>query len=970
MKCFSCAEELPLRATFCPACGAAVDESSSPTVTSVGPREGAGGAGRSGGGGGSSAPGTGGSRAPSGGAGTGGDAQRPRGDSSSGVGSGRSGGGSFGSARTSGEARGGKSFTSSSASGSRSSGQGHYVAGTTLADRYRIVSLLGKGGMGEVFRAEDLKLNQTVALKFLPVAMHDDEAARERFYQEVRLAREISHANVCRVFDVGEMDGRLFLTMEYVDGEDLSSLLRRIGQFPQAKGLDIARQMCAGLAAAHDHGVLHRDLKPGNIMLDGRGRVRITDFGLAALSENMGGEEVSAGTPAYMAPEQLAGVEVTQRSDIYSLGLVMYEIFTGKKAYEAASIGELLRLRETSSPSNISALVKDIDPLTERVIQRCLERDPAKRPASALQVAAALPGGDPLAAALAAGETPSPAMVAASGEKEGLRPAIAWACMVVILMGLAAMAALSNRVGVTNLIPLPLAPEVLAQKARDLTQSLGYGQGIDTSYGFGRYAGFVNHINDTDKGLHRWDQLKDGAPPVILFWYRESPQYMQNSDWTWTPGAFPEQPPTRISGMVQEFFTPDGRLTEFLGIPPQLEKAEAAAVPAAAPDWAPLFGAAKLDPKDFQSTTPLWNALVASDTRAAWIGTWPGRPDIPLRVEGQAFRGKVVFFGTYFPWDTPERQRGDTRTTGDKIQGAVGLGIFFLIVGLGIVLARGNVRAGRSDFKGAARLAFFTFLLALVAMSFFAHHIPTSGEVSLIIMMSGWALVAAALVWLMYVALEPHVRKRWPTSLVAWSRVLGGEILDPVVGRDVLLGVVLAVFWAVLANVLNLLPGWMGKTPSAPDSTLDFVILGGIHYTIGDILLNLTLYIFGSLALFFIFFLVRLLVRNQWVAVAVVVALFGLPAVFAPDNVALHAVENMVVFGTALLLLVRFGLLALLVALCVNNVLEAYPLTGHLSEWFAQPTIIVFLLVTALAVFGFYTSTAGKSRLGGISLDG
>src|SRR5277367_1274720 len=693
MKCFSCAEELPLRATFCPACGAAVDESSSPTVTSVGPREGAGGAGRSGGGGGSSAPGTGGSRAPSGGAGTGGDAQRPRGDSGSGVGSGRSGGGSFGSARTSGEARGGKSFTSSSASGSRSSGQGHYVAGTTLADRYRIVSLLGKGGMGEVFRAEDLKLNQTVALKFLPVAMHDDEAARERFYQEVRLAREISHANVCRVFDVGEMDGRLFLTMEYVDGEDLSSLLRRIGQFPQAKGLDIARQMCAGLAAAHDHGVLHRDLKPGNIMLDGRGRVRITDFGLAALSENMGGEEVSAGTPADMAPEQLAGIEVTQRSDIYSLGLVMYEIFTGKKAYEAASIGELLRLRETSSPSSISVLVKDIDPLTERVIQRCLERDPAKRPASALQVAAALPGGDPLAAALAAGETPSPAMVAASGEKEGLRPATAWACLALIFVGLAAMAVLANRVFVVNLVPMPLAPEVLAQKARDLTQSLGYGQGIDTSYGVGRYAGFVNHINDTDKGLHRWDQLQDGAPPVILFWYRESPQYMQNSDWTWTPGAFPEQPPTKISGMVQEFFTPDGRLTEFLGIPPQLEKAEAAAVPAAAPDWARLFGAAKLDPKDFQSTTPLWNALVASDTRAAWIGTWPGRPDIPLRVEGQAFRGKVVFFGTYFPWDTPERQRGDTRTTGDKIQGAVGLGIFFLIVGLGIVLARANVRA-------------------------------------------------------------------------------------------------------------------------------------------------------------------------------------------------------------------------------------------------------------------------------------
>jgi Protein kinase domain len=954
MKCFSCEEELPLRATFCPRCGTAVDESSSPTVTSVRPLGGAGsGAGSGSGVGRSSGPG---------GTGAG---------SGSGSGAGRGSSpmsGSFGSARTSGEARGGKNFTSSSASRSGTSSGSHFVAGTTLAGRYRIVSLLGKGGMGEVFRAEDLILNQTVALKFLPVTMHDDETARARFYQEVRLAREIAHPNVCRVFDVGEMEGRLFLTMEYVDGEDLSSLLRRIGQFPQAKGLDIARQMCAGLAAAHDHGVLHRDLKPGNIMLDGRGRVRITDFGLAALSGDLGGEEVSAGTPAYMAPEQLAGVEVTQRSDIYSLGLVMYEIFTGKKAYEAASLGELLRLRETSSPSSLSVLVKDIDPLTERVIQRCLEKDPAQRPASALQVAAALPGGDPLAAALAAGETPSPAMVAASGEKEGLRPAIAWACIALVLVGLAALAWLSNRMSVVNLTPLPLAPEVLAQKARDLTQTLGYAQGIDTSYGFGRYGGFVTHINDTDKGLHRWDQLKSGAPPVILFWYRESPQYMENTDWTWTPGAFPEQPPAKLSGMVQEFFTPEGRLTEFLGIPPQLEKPEKAAVPAPAPDWSPLFAAAKLDLKTFQPTTPLWNALVASDTRAAWIGTWPGRPDIPLRVEGQAYRGKVVFFGTYFPWDTPERQRGDTRTTNDKVQGAIGLGLLLLIVGMGIVLARGNFRAGRSDFKGAARLALFTFVLALVAMSFFAHHIPTGGEVALIIMMCGWALVAAALVWLMYVSLEPHVRKRWPTSLVSWSRMLGGEMLDPVVGRDVLLGVVLAILWAVISNVGNLLPGWMGKTPTAPDSTLDFIILGGIHYTIGDILLNLTLYIFGSLALFFIFFVVRLLLRNEWLAVGAIVLLFGLPALFV-ENPVLHAVENMLVFGTALLLLVRFGLLALLVALCVNNVLQAYPLTGHLSEWYAQPTIIVFIMVTALAVFGFYTATAGKSRLGGIALD-
>lgn len=941
MKCGSCGIELPPRATFCPACGVAVDESSSPTVTSLGPRDG-------------------GSGSPNTASGSG----RTPGSGASGVS--RTSGAARDMPGTSGGERSPKSFASSSASGSRSPSGGHYVAGTTIADRYRIVSLLGKGGMGEVFRAEDLKLNQTVALKFLPLAMAEDEVARERFYQEVRLAREISHANVCRVFDIGELDGRLFLTMEYVDGEDLASLLRRIGQFPQAKGLDIARQMCAGLAAAHDHGVLHRDLKPGNIMLDGRGRVRITDFGLAALSENMGGEEVSAGTPAYMAPEQLAGVEVTQRSDIYSLGLVMYEIFTGKKAYDAASLGELLRLRETSSPSSISALVKDIDPLTERVIQRCLERDPAKRPASAIQVAAALPGGDPLAAALAAGETPSPAMVAASGEKEGLRPAIAWTCLALIFVGLAAMAALADRVFVVNLVPMPMSAEVLAEKARELTQSLGYPAGVDRSYGFGRYNGFVDYLKDKDRSKDRWERLKPGLPPTVAFWYRESPRYMENTEFSWTPGAFPEQPPVRLSGMVQEFFSPDGRLMEFLGIPPQLDTSTGA-VPA--PDWAPLFAAAGLDLNQFQATPPQWTGLVASDTREAWMGTWPGQPDLPLRVEAAAYRGKPVFFSLYSTWDTPDRMRGDTEATRDKVQNGILLGIFLLVVVAGIALARANVRAGRSDWKGAAKLGMFMFVISFAAMAFFAHHIPTMGEVDLVLMMAGWALVGTALVWLMYVALEPHVRKRWPASLVSWSRVLSGEFLDPVVGRDVLLGVLAAVGWAILAMGVNLFPGWTGKTPSAPINRLDFVILAGIHYTLGDILLNVSLHLFGSLVIFFIFFLVKLVLRNQWLAVAATVVLFSFPAAFV-ENPVLHVVAEALVFGTALLILVRFGLLALLVGLTLNNVLEAYPLTGHFSEWYAQPTIVVFTMIVALAVFGFYTSTAGKSRLGNISLDG
>ncbi len=207
-------------------------------------------------------------------------------------------------------------FTSSS---SRTSSDGRFLPGTTLAGRYRIIALLGRGGMGEVYRADDLTLGQQVALKFLPPAVTKNAAAVERFRNEVRIARRVSHPNVCRVYDLGDVDGHIFLSMEYVDGEDLGSLVRRIGKLPQDKALEIARKLCAGLAAAHEKGVLHRDLKPANVMLDGRGQALLTDFGLAGIANEIEGAEVRNGTPAYMAPEQLAGREVTVKSDLYSL---------------------------------------------------------------------------------------------------------------------------------------------------------------------------------------------------------------------------------------------------------------------------------------------------------------------------------------------------------------------------------------------------------------------------------------------------------------------------------------------------------------------------------------------------------------------------------------------------------------------------------------------------------------------------
>src|SRR5262245_42568443 len=226
---------------------------------------------------------------------------------------------------------------------------GRFEPGTRLGTRYRIVALLGKGGMGEVYRADDLELGQSVALKFLVAEKAARPGMLTQFRSEVRTARLIAHPNVCRVYDIGEADGHVFLSMEYIDGEDLASVLRRMGRPTSDKAVEIARQICMGLAAAHEAGMLHRDLKPANIMVDGRGRTRITDFGLAGLADELTRAGQIAGTPAYMAPEQLASGRVSTRSDVYSLGLVLYELFTGKRVFDAGNMTELRHMQESSS---------------------------------------------------------------------------------------------------------------------------------------------------------------------------------------------------------------------------------------------------------------------------------------------------------------------------------------------------------------------------------------------------------------------------------------------------------------------------------------------------------------------------------------------------------------------------------------------------------------------------------------------
>ena len=219
-------------------------------------------------------------------------------------------------------------------------------------------------------------------------------------------------------------------------------------------------------------------------------------------------------------PRTTRGRGSHQKSDIYALGLVLYEIFTGKRAYDAPSAAELMRLRESSVPVSPISVVKELDPLIERVIQRCLERDPARRPSSALQVAAALPGGDPLAAALAAGETPSPEMVAAAGSTEGLRPLYIWSCVAIVLFGLLVEFAATGKTRLYRTVGLPKSPDVLTEHAQNLLREFGYTTPPeDTATGFDVDGTYLAWVDKNDKSPARWQNV----PGAIKFWYRQSP---------------------------------------------------------------------------------------------------------------------------------------------------------------------------------------------------------------------------------------------------------------------------------------------------------------------------------------------------------------------------------------------------------------------------------------------------------------
>jgi serine/threonine-protein kinase len=792
-----------------------------------------------------------------------------------------------------------------------------FTPGTLLMDRYRLVLPLGRGGMGEVYRADDLELGQAVALKFLPPELAADTTRLTMLRAEVASARQVSHPNVCRVFDLARVetpDGPLaFLCMEFVDGSDLASLLTRAGRLAREKASDVARQLCFGLAAVHDAGFIHRDLKPANVLVDGRGRVRLADFGIAL--DQTSHQSGPAGTPQYMAPEVIRGERASRRSDIYALGLVLYEVYTGKPAKPSiAKFEDLRKSLETADtqPARPSSLVEDLAPGVEQLIMECLDPDPAVRPPSPIAVAARLPGGDPLAAALAAGETPSPELVAASGSREGL----SMKTTALMLLGIVAsvlvfIASNSDRALLAWTRPAK-SVEVLTDRARELVKSLGFEKDpVDWHGSVSIRTTLLTRAKDLPDEQYR--EVLTGMPGAYVFWYRQSMRPLEPTTDDRTLRAY--QPPHFFAGDLVVQMDTLGRLDRLQAVPLMFPPATPVVLPGPVPI---LFEAAGLDLSRFDKVAPQRRCPVDADEVLAWTG--PARADfVPVREGPDALRvivhagladGQAVYFtvdevgaGPNYVEVLPARPPGSATLVNASFAVLIG----GLVIAFTAMAVR-NLRSGRGDPRGATRAALFLLMVYAIWCVCTFDRQPSPQQAFFGVSRYAAALWVAVMFWLYYVAMEPAARRIWPHAMITWSRLVAGRVRDPAVGRDVLKGAFIGTCAVAVSALILLAVQTVADHPVRPPIQGSEILYGpaaSVAEVTGRIIPGLLYAVSGMFSLV----LGRMLFRST--PLAMLFALVILLAIFL-DDIAANPYRGSLPFlalGIVTLFMIRVGFL-------------------------------------------------------------
>jgi serine/threonine-protein kinase len=840
--------------------------------------------------------------------------------------------------------------------------EGRFLPGAVLAGRYRLVALLGRGGMGEVYRADDLRLGQPVALKFLPDALARDVESRARFYAELRVGRQVAHPNVCRLYDLVELDGHQCLSMEYVDGEDLAGLLHRIGRLPADKAIEIGRDVCAGLAAAHDRGVIHRDLKPANVMVDGQGRARITDFGIAALVDRVEGEAF-AGTPAYMAPELFEGAPASVQSDLFALGVLLFEAFTGRRPFAARTPLEL-KAELQAGPPSFGPLAREVPVDVAAVILNCLAPDPAARPRSALAILATLPGGDPLQRALAAGETPTPAMVAAAAVVGDLSVPRAWSILLAGILGLLGLALLSPHSTLVGRLQPERPPEVMEDVARKLLVDAGLSAAPqDSAQGYYFDPGYMAELRQRDG--NPWPQLAAEQPGPLHFFHRQSPQPLLALNVRGNVTSLADvgrvrrdDPPLTLPGMGEVVLDRHGRLLSLRVVPPASDVERGAA----SVDWSSLLAASGLDPASITAQPVRWTAAVEADERRAWRAHYPGQVDQPLHVEAAALGGAPVWFEVKGPWSRPAPDANMPAFAAPmlSIAGLFGLLMYSII----FVLVARHLRQGRGDRRGALRLALAVFACGAVALLLRSDFVASFADaIGLSINIAAQAAYFALVLWTTWLALEPFVRRRWPLLLVAWSRLLEGRGRDPLLGRDLLCGVAAGIGMMLVVHLETVLPGALGL-PNRPPLATGLAALAGTGAVISLALLYAYFAIEMGLAALFLRTLGRSLLRSEHWALLPMAAFFYIPFIAISDSDSLWSLPAALLTIGWMVLLLRLGLLAAVSCAMTLFALRASLPGFEFPVWSAAPGWVAAVLLLIVMLHGFHTALAGKPWLG------
>jgi serine/threonine-protein kinase len=424
-----------------------------------------------------------------------------------------------------------------------------------------------------------------------------------------------------------------------------------------------------------------------------------------------------------------------------------------------------------------------------------------------------------------------------------------------------------------------------------------------------------------------------------------------------------EDPPLDVPGMSEVVLDTRGRLVTFLAVPPRMEAPQVWP----APDWRPLLEEAALDPASLRVVSPEWTSPVDSDRKAAWEGTYPGDPPMPVHIEAAAYHGRPVWFSVLPDWARETALLPPPPAPTPVGQNSLIVLALAMPLG-GVLLTRRNLRLGRSDRKAAFRVALFVFVAYTGASLLRADHTATFAQ-ELWILIKAFAYPAfwAAQVWLLYMALEPYARRRWPQMLISWKRMLAGHLRDPLVGRDVLLGAV-AGSMAVLVVVLDVVvPDMFGKPSLLIPLLLDGAVLGSLRQAGFRVLVNVFSAVLYGMVFLFILTLLRMVCRRTWAAALLWCALMAAP--LYGQNPAAEWVTGLLRSALLLAILLRGGLLALVVTLYVMFAAVEVPLTTDVTAWYAVQAMPVVGVILVLAVYGFYTSLGDRPAFGRVLED-